>query len=64
MGGIILANIIYNVIFLLISIYILLKTIGYGLYEFNEKKNKSGGTVVIVFSTLVVIFSNIMMFTS
>lgn len=64
MGGIILANIIYNVIFLLISIYILLKTIGYGLYELNEKQNKSGGTVVIVFSTLVVIFSNVMMFTN
>ena len=59
-----MAYIIYNVIFLLISIYILLKTIGYGLYEFNEKKNKSGGTVVIVFSTLVVIFSNVMMFTN
>lgn len=56
-------SIIYNIIFLAISIYILLRTISYGIYEINEKENKSGGITVIVFSILVVIFSNIMMFT-
>ena len=53
---------IFDIIFLLISLYILLKTIGYGLYELKEKQNKSGGVIVIVFSILVVIFSNVMMF--
>ncbi len=53
---------IFDIIFLLISLYILLKTIGYGLYELKEKQNKSGGVTVIVFSILVVIFSNVMMF--
>lgn len=54
--------IIYNIIFLVISIYILLRTISYGIYEINEKKNKSGGVTVIVFSILVILYSNIMMF--
>ncbi len=54
--------IIYNIIFLVISIYILLRTISYGIYEIKEKKNKCGGTTVIVFSVLVIIYSNIMMF--
>ncbi len=53
---------IFDIIFLLISLYILLKTIGYGLYELKEKQNKSGGITVIVFSILVVIFFNTMMF--
>jgi hypothetical protein len=55
-----LSDIIYHVLFLFISIYILLKAIGYAMYEINTTKNKSGGIVVIVFSTLVVIFSNVM----
>ena len=57
-----MSNIIYDIIFLLISLYILLKAIGYGIYELKEKENKTGGTTVIVFSILVVIFSNIMIF--
>ncbi len=52
---------IFNVIFLLISLYILFKAIGYGIYEINEKENKSGGISVIAFSIIVVISSNIMM---
>ncbi len=54
--------IIYNIIFLVISIYVLLRTISYGIYEIKEKENKCGGTTVIVFSVLVIIYSNIMMF--
>ena len=40
----------------------MLQTIGYGIYEIKEKGNKPGGIVVISFSILVVIFSNIMMY--
>ena len=54
-------SIFYDIIFLLISLYILLKAIGYGLYEIKEKTNKSGGITVITFSILVVIFANIVM---
>ena len=60
MGGITLSNIIYHVLFLIISLYILLKTIGYALYEINTIKNKTGGIVIITFSVFVVIFANIM----
>ena len=52
-------NIIYDFIFTIISTYILFKTIGYGLYEINNENNKSGGNTVIVFSILVTIFTNI-----
>lgn len=59
-----MSSIIYHILFLIISLYILLKTIGYGLYEINTVKNKSGGIVVIIFSILVVIFSNIFVWIS
>ncbi len=57
-----LSNIIYHIFFLVLSLSILLKVIGYGLYEINTLKNKSGGIVVITTSVFVVIFSNVMVF--
>lgn len=54
-------SIIYFIVFLIITLYILLKTIGYAIYEIKEQNNKIGGIVIISFSTLVVIFVNIMM---
>ena len=56
-----MTNIIYDLIFLLISIFILLKAIGYAIYEIKELNNKVGGITIISFSILVVIFANIMM---
>lgn len=55
-------NNVYHFIFLLITFYCLIKAIFYGIYEIENKNNKSGGITVIVFSTLVVVFSNIIMF--
>ena len=54
-------HIIYFIVFFIITIYILLKAIGYAIYEMKEFNNKVGGIVIISFSTLVVIFVNIMM---
>lgn len=54
-----MTSIIYDLIFLLISIFILLKAIGYAIYEMKELNNKAGGIAIISFSTLVVIFANI-----
>ena len=48
--------IIYDFLFIVASIFILFKAIGYGIYEIKEIKNKAGGSIVITFSTLVVIF--------
>ena len=55
-----MSSLVYHILFLIISIYILLKVIGYSIYEINTLKNKSGGIVIITFSILVVIFSNVM----
>ena len=55
-----MSSIVYHVLFSIISLYILLKAIGYALYEINTIKNKSGGIVVITFSVLVIVFSNVM----
>lgn len=54
-------SIFYDIIFFLVSMYILLKTIGYGFYEINQNENKLGGITVITFSIIVVIFANIVM---
>ena len=53
-------TLIYDFLFIITSIFILFKVIGYGIYEIKEMKNKSGGITVIAFSTLVVVFFIIM----
>ena len=55
----ILQKFIYDLLFILISLYVLIKTIYYGLYEIKENNNKTGGIVVISFSVIVFIFFNI-----
>lgn len=52
-------NFIYDIFFVIASFYILSKAIAYGIYEINTENNKSGGIGVIVFSVLVTIFTNI-----
>jgi len=52
-------NIIYRSVFLLFTIYILIESISYGIYEIKNEKNNIGGKVVIYFSIFSVIFSNI-----
>lgn len=55
-------NLIYHFTFIVVSIFILIKTIFYGIYEIKSENNKSGGIAIICFSVLVVIFSNIIVF--
>lgn len=52
---------IYNIVFLIITSYILLRTLAYGIYELKEKNNKTGGICIIILSFFSIIFSNIMM---
>lgn len=54
-------KLIYPIFFTLFTIYFLLKAIYYGIYEIKQENNKTGGIIVITFSTLVILFSNIMM---
>ena len=48
-------TIIYDFLFIITSIFILFKVIGYGIYEIKETKNKAGGITVITFSSIVVL---------
>ena len=54
--------IIYQILFLFITLYILLRAVAYAIYEIQTLKNKTGGITVIVISTLIVVFVNIIMF--
>ena len=55
-------SLIYDIIFLIFTLYILLRCIAYGIYEIKEENNKSGGILFIVTGIVAVIFSNILMF--
>ena len=55
-------NFLFQFIFIAVTIFILIKTIFYGLYEINTENNRSGGIAVICFSVLVVVFSNVITF--
>lgn len=55
-----MTTIAYDLIFFLTSLYVLLKVIGFAIYEIKEMNNKVSGIVIISFSILVIIFANIM----
>lgn len=55
-------NSLYHIVFIIITIFILLKTIFYGLYEIKTQNNKSGGIAIICFSILVIVFTNVIVF--
>ena len=55
-------NLLYHIVFCVVTIFILVKTIFYGVYEIKTEKNKSGGIAVICFSVLVVVFANVVVF--
>lgn len=52
-------SLFYHVLFLIFSLYILIHSVSYGLYEINEQNNKLGGRIVILFTIFSTIFSNI-----
>lgn len=54
-----MSTLIYQLIFIFITIFIFFKTVGYAIYELKEKENKVGAITVIAFSFLVIVFSNI-----
>ncbi len=54
-----MSTIIYQLIFIFITIFIFFKTVGYAIYELKEKQNKVGAITVICFSFLVIVFSNV-----
>lgn len=55
-------NLIFHIIFFVTSIYVFLKSIFYSIYEIQTQNNKSGGIGLIILSTIIIIFSNIIVF--
>lgn len=55
-------NLIYHFTFFIVSLFILIKVISYGLYEYHTENNKLGSIAVICFSSLTIIFTNIVVF--
>lgn len=55
-------NIFYHFLFFIFSVFVLLKSVFYALYEIKTQDNKSGGVAVIVFSVIVLVFANVVVF--
>lgn len=53
-------NLFYHILFLFFTIYVLIQSISYALYEIKQEENSFGGKFMIVFTIFSVIFSNIM----
>lgn len=53
-------NTFIDIIFLVFTLWLLRKLVGYGLYEIKNENNFFGGICAIVFSIFSVVFSNIM----
>ena len=49
-----------NIIFTILSIYIFIRTVSYGLYEYPE--NKIAGVTIFILATLALIIPNIGMY--
>lgn len=52
-------NLMYHVLFLIFTIYVLIESISYGIFEIKKEENKFGGSCVIAFGVFCVIFGNI-----
>ena len=52
-------SLFYHIIYFILSIYVFIKSISYGIYEIKEQKNKFGGGIIIGITIFSVIFSNI-----
>ena len=57
-----MVDIFFNFLFIIFSIYVLLKTILYALYEIKTQENKSGGIAIIVFSIIILTFATLFIF--
>ena len=57
-----MVDIFFFFLFIIFSIYFLLKTIFYALYEVKTQENKSGGIAIIVFSIIILTFATLFIF--
>ena len=55
-------NYFFNFLFFIFIIFVLFKFVFYALYEIKSQDNKSGGVAVIVFSVIVIVLANVVVF--
>lgn len=55
-------DLLLNILFFVITLYVLFKCIYYGIYEFKTFNNKIGGIAVIIFSIVVTVLANWVLF--
>ena len=55
-----MTDLIYRIVFMLITVLIIFNSISYAIYEIKHENNKYGGICVIVLTVFSSIFSNIM----
>lgn len=51
-----------RIVIIILSIYTILKTISYGIYEIKTNENKSGGIAVIAVSILSAILCDVIVY--
>ncbi len=51
-------TIIFHIVFLLFSLFVLLQSISYSIYEYKTEKNHYGSIFFIIFTLFCVIYSN------
>lgn len=55
-------NYFFYFLFFIFSIFVLLKSVFYALYEIKTQDNKSGGVAIIVFTVIVLVIANVVVF--
>ena len=49
-------------VILILSLWVFVRALSYGMYEIQENKNTPGGVVVISLSTIALVFVNFVVF--
>ena len=55
-------ELVYQLVFFIVTLYILVSSIYYGIYIFKDENNKGGGAAIIALSTFTFIFCNVMIY--
>ena len=55
-------SIIYRTLYIIFSIYLLVRSISYSIYEYKNEENKYGSICFLLLVIFTIIFSNIYVF--
>ena len=51
-----------RIIVLIFSIYVFIKSVAYGMFEYTQNNNKSGAIIIYILSTISLIAPNILIY--